>query len=129
MPGRRVGRDDGSARNGRSRPRQVGELEQQAIEQWIPRMFSRRPVNSSTRVERMFEETSARLLAALQAAFGEAPRWELRPNKTFGLYLYYDPAGVSMAEVRDLIDRTLRHEVGVILAPRLPGAPMTTPRQ
>ena len=76
----------------------------------------------------MFEESSATLLAALRATFGEAPRWELRPNKTFGLYLYYDPAGVSMADIRDLIDRTLRHEVGVILAPRLPEPPTTLPR-
>jgi hypothetical protein len=76
----------------------------------------------------MFEEMSAKLLVALRAAFGEAPHWELRPNKTFGLYLYYDPEGVSMADLRDLIDRTLRHEVGVILAPRLPASASMTSR-
>jgi hypothetical protein len=68
----------------------------------------------------MFEEASERLLTALRAAYGDEPRWELRPNRNYGLYLYYDGDKVRMGNVRRLIDDTLRFTVGVILAPREP---------
>jgi hypothetical protein len=72
----------------------------------------------------MYETSAARrLLSALRTAFGDEARWELTPNRSYGYYLRYDEGHAEMAEIRDLIDSTLRHEVGVILSPRYPEAP------
>ncbi|MEU4216193.1 hypothetical protein [Actinoplanes sp. NPDC026623] len=66
------------------------------------------------------DDVTERLIAALTAAFGDRPRWELSPNRSHGYYLWYDQGHVGIGEIRDVIDSTLRHEAGVILAPRGP---------
>jgi hypothetical protein len=75
----------------------------------------------------MYESLAARLTEALRSSFGDAPRWELLPNKTYGFYLYYDGAGVQMDDVRRLIDHTVGFGVGIILAPRNHHAPPDRP--
>jgi hypothetical protein len=68
----------------------------------------------------MYEKVGTdRLVAALIDAFGDGPRWELKPNRSHGFYLWYDQ-GPDIGAIREVIDATLRHSVGVILAPRGP---------
>ncbi|HEY3261509.1 MAG TPA: hypothetical protein VGJ95_14795 [Pseudonocardiaceae bacterium] len=66
----------------------------------------------------MYETSADRLLAALTAAFGDGPRWELTPNRSHGYSLRYDPGEVTMRQIRTVIEDTLDFSVGVILAPR-----------
>ncbi len=68
----------------------------------------------------MYESSAARLTAALTAAFGDEPQWELLPNRSHGYYLHYNDQGISMGAVRAVINATLDFSVGVILAPRGP---------
>ncbi len=63
-------------------------------------------------------------MAALLERFGDAPSWQLKQNNypprnedSYGYYLYFDPSGPTMREIRELID-SLQLPRTVILAPR-----------
>jgi hypothetical protein len=67
----------------------------------------------------MYDSSAAeQLIAALVAAFGPEPQWELGPNRTYSYYLYYSAAEIPMGEIRAVIDATFNSARGVILAPR-----------
>ncbi len=75
----------------------------------------------------MLDEYSARLLAALTDRFGPEPEWHIRPNRSFGLFLFYKrtPAGPPLGEIRALIDETFNHRIGVIIGVKGPTARAT----